>query len=78
MDEIEIKLKKIIEQVKNKKTIDLKMDDTFMDIGLNSIDFIKVVVALEEELGLEFEDQYLNINSFKNLQVFINYLKSKL
>ncbi|WP_235206898.1 acyl carrier protein [Paenibacillus tyrfis] len=37
----------------------IDMEDRLMDIGINSMDYIKLIIALEVEFGFEFDDDVL-------------------
>ena len=49
----------------------------FIDVGLDSITFIKIVVALEGEFGFEFDDDMLLITKFPTVQSMVEYVESK-
>ena len=42
------------EQLRDK---DITIDSTFIDLGMDELDGIAVVLALEEELGLDISDE---------------------
>ncbi|MDF2519403.1 MAG: acyl carrier protein [Clostridia bacterium] len=44
-------------------------------LGVNSIDFIKLVVAMETEFDFEFRDEDLNSNKFETLNSFVDYIQ---
>lgn len=71
MDDLVTKLKEII--IKNTsglaateitETVNLK------SIGINSIDYIKIIVAVEKEFGFEFDEQYLTLDSLQTVADF--------
>lgn len=47
------------------------------DIGVNSIIFIKLVVAIENEFGFEFDGDDLDFRSFPNFETLVSYIQSK-
>lgn len=49
---------------------DIKMTD----LNFNSIEFIELIVELEEEFNCEFDDSLLSNNSFLSLNSLIEYL----
>lgn len=54
-------------------------DDTFLDmIGVNSINFIRSVLDIEETLNFEFEPEYLGFDVFEKVGSLIKYVESKL
>lgn len=48
------------------------------DLGINSISFIKFVVALESEFDIEFEDDSLDFNGFETIRDIANYVEKKI
>lgn len=38
---------------------ELRIDSTFKELGLDSLDLVDLVFQFEEELGVEFEDEEL-------------------
>lgn len=77
MGNLELKLEEIIKSVAN-------YDNSFnsytelADIGINSMKFIKIVIAIEEEFGIEFDDEYLNNELFKTVESLTNFVASKI
>lgn len=56
-------------------TID-KLDASLMDLGMDSITFIQVIVALEEEFECEIPDEKLMISEMNTVQKIIDILQS--
>lgn len=54
------------------------LDDDLKTLGINSITFIKVIVLIESEFGVVFEDENLDFNKFPNLRSIIGYLSKRL
>jgi acyl carrier protein len=48
------------------------------DLELDSIDFVRVVIALEDAFDIEFDEFDLSIEAFKTIQKFIDYIKNQL
>ncbi len=42
-------------------------DATFLKIGVDSVDFISMIIALEEEFGIRFEDMQLVCDDYKTI-----------
>jgi len=61
-------------KVSSEVTIDL----TFSSIGLDSITFIKIIVALESVFDFEFDDEMLLITKFPTIGTMIDYVQSKI
>lgn len=47
------------------------------DVGINSLGFIRLVVAVENEFGFQFEDDMLNVELFQTIQELITYIEGK-
>ncbi len=54
----------------------LKVSSDLTDIGLNSLFFIKLVVQLEDEFDIIFDDEKLDYKSFANLDELTRYVNS--
>lgn len=71
---------RVIEIITEKCDIDnideyLKNNDDLTPLSINSVSFIKLVVELENEFSIEFEDEALDYNKFKSLNSLCNYIK---
>ncbi len=49
--------------------------DNFQEVGLNSISFIKIVVEIEKEFDIVFENEYLDMALFKDAETLIKYVE---
>ena len=47
-------------------------------LGINSIDYIKIVLVLESEFGFEFDDEALDMNNISNVRLLYQYICKKL
>jgi acyl carrier protein len=56
----------------------LNIYDKFSDIGLDSVNFVKLIVYIEDEFCFEFDDEYLNLDLFDDLNSMIVYINKKL
>ena len=68
---------RLIEIISDVLDVDLSNDDLSKpmdEIGINSINFIKLVVKCEALLDFEIEDDMLLISKFENLNDFIDYI----
>lgn len=52
--------------------------DCLKDIGINSLDYVKLIVIIERELNIVFDDSELDINSVKNIDNFIAFIENKI
>lgn len=57
---------------------EIDIDQKFIDIGINSVIFVKLVVNIEKEYGFEFRDEDLNLENFQSLRSIINYVHSRI
>ncbi|MGE5632414.1 MAG: phosphopantetheine-binding protein [Caulobacteraceae bacterium] len=77
-NEINNKVKEIL--LSNIETDDkadiIRIDDNtdLSQIGISSIDYIKVLVEIEDEFGIEFNDDALNGEYFKTLGELVKYV----
>lgn len=53
------------------------LDTDFAGVGIDSITFIKVIVALEGEFNFEFDDEMLLITAFPTIRTMVEYVESK-
>jgi acyl carrier protein len=77
------KIKDIIKQIMQEKiNIPIDGDSCFqkslVEIGLNSLLFIKLLVNIEIEINIEFEEEFLNPNFTSNLEQLVNYIDENL
>lgn len=56
--------------------VDLEAD--LLALGFNSISYVKLVVLAEEDFGIEFNDQDLDIRKFNNLEDVLRCIEHKL
>ena len=56
----------------------IKEEDQLIDLGINSIDYIKIVLVLESEFGFEFDDEALDMNTISNVRLLYQYICKKL
>ena len=56
----------------------IDLNSKLYDLGVNSISFIKMVVALETEFDFEFEDEDLNADRFSTIRSIITYVNDRI
>ena len=68
---------KVIESIKTitHATTEITLNDSLESIQVNSITLIKIIIALEEELGIEFGDDKLLVTAFPLVGDIVIYLK---
>ena len=47
-------------------------------LGINSLLFIKLVVAIEDEFDIEFDDDDLDAGKLKTVEDFMDYIEARL
>lgn len=49
-----------------------------LDNELNSINFIELIVGIETEFNIEFDDEYLEFGKFSNISEMTDYILKKI
>ncbi len=76
MDEIEQKVKKVVAEQLSINEADIKNDSAFIaDLGADSLDTVELVMALEDNFGIEIPDDQQE--KIQTVQDAINYIKEK-
>ncbi|UOE58269.1 phosphopantetheine-containing protein [Priestia filamentosa] len=44
---------------------------------IDSLDFIQIIIAIENEFNFEFDDDMLTLEGFKNLHILTDYIFQK-
>lgn len=70
------KVVKIIEKYveNNSEDEELSIDESFSNISINSVDFIKIIVGIETEFDFEFYDDDLRMDRFQNIHEILDYI----
>lgn len=71
---MEEKILGVIQDCLKEKKIEVKGDLPAAEL-LDSITFVKMVVALETELDFEFEDEMLAVGKFETIGDIVEYVK---
>ena len=67
------KLKKIIAEVLNVDSDEITMETTFQDdLGADSLDIVELIMAFEEEFGIEIPDEAAE--KIKTVQDVVSYI----
>lgn len=71
---------KVIECIKLRThlTNHLSLEDSLESLQLNSIIFVKIVITLEEEFNIEFDDDKLIVTAFTSVGDISNYICDRL
>lgn len=74
--EIEQKIFELIKKNIANKKMDILANLT--DLGINSITFVKILIAIENEYDFEFDDDDLNFENFKTVSTLAKYVEDRL
>lgn len=72
-----IVIEKINKYLDSKVEEDLNLNQQFLEVGINSVKFIEIIVGLEQELNIEYEDKILMLGSLNNISSFMEYTLKK-
>ncbi|HEX9022049.1 MAG TPA: acyl carrier protein [Nitrospirota bacterium] len=76
MADVDAKVKKIISEQLGVPETDVKPEASFVnDLGADSLDTVELVMALEEEFGVEIPDE--DAEKIATVQNAIDYIKAK-
>ncbi|MBO5657927.1 MAG: acyl carrier protein [Duodenibacillus sp.] len=75
MDELELKVKKIIAEQLGKNELDIKNEASFIeDLGADSLDTVELVMALEEGFKVQIPDD--EQENLRTVQQAIDFIKA--
>ena len=75
MDNIEARVKKIVAEQLGVAEADIKNESSFVDdLGADSLDNVELVMALEEEFGLEIPDE--DAEKITRVKEAVEYIES--
>lgn len=66
----------VINRLENMEVSQEKLKDSLPEMGMDSITFIQIVVALEEEFECEIPDEKLLITEMDTVQKMVDVLQS--
>lgn len=79
MNETEIKVVRILKENTGNQAMDDNevLHQNFRDLGINSLNFIKVVVAIEDEFDVVFEDNQMNYELFGSVKDIVSLISKE-
>lgn len=72
MNEIEKRINDIIKLFFD-QNYSIESDKTFVEMGINSLQYINIIVEVENEFSIEFPDDFLQDIAFKTIRDFCEY-----
>ena len=75
MSAVEDTVKDIVVKIVHCEREILKPEATFQDMKADSLDMVQVLVALEDEFGIEIPDE--DAQKFKNFGDFVSYVEAQ-
>ncbi|HEY56566.1 MAG TPA: acyl carrier protein [Dehalococcoidia bacterium] len=75
MSAVEDTVKDIVVKIVHCEREILKPEATFQDMKADSLDMVQVLVALEDEFGIEIPDE--DAQKFKNFGDFVSYVEAR-
>ena len=55
----------------------ITLNDQLLSLGIDSLSYIKIIVAIEEEYNFEFDDKFMQVESFADIIHLVQYIESK-
>jgi acyl carrier protein len=68
-------LRKLVNKTKKRRDIVIQPNSTFKDLQIDSLEVVHIIVALEDELGIEIDDR--DLKQISDMGAFISYLEDK-
>ena len=69
----------IADNLEGEETLEqLKENDDLTELEINSILFIKIIVSIENQFNIEFDDEALDYSKFVSMENLIYYVQEKL
>ena len=67
---------RLLEIIKNVVGVDEISEDTLISENIiNSVNYVKLIVKIEEEFDIEIPDEYLDISQFETLKDFSDFIQ---
>lgn len=68
-------LRFIINSIYEIKKIRVNKESKFEEIGLDSIEFVQLIVNIEDKFNIEFDEEELNVDKYKNLDDLVKIIE---
>ena len=76
-DDITKEIIKLITEI-GELSDNIDLDTTFDKIELDSIGFVTIIVEIETNYEIEFDDENMLINNYRSIGDFVEYVKKKI
>lgn len=70
------KLARIFHQLNNQYN-EISLNTSLQEMGINSIDFISLIVKVEDEFNIIFEDDKLDMTKFPDILSLFSYIQQQ-
>lgn len=72
---VEEKVIEIIQKkISNNNDISITSESSFDELNIDSLDFIEIIIAVEDVFGIEFTDEALYMGKFRKVCDFTSYI----
>ncbi len=79
VNDVEYRLKRILkEKLGVDENADIRSEDSFHYWNLNSLSFIRLIVEVEKEFGLEIEEDSINMDKLGTLRSLAEYIQNNI
>ncbi len=72
---------RLISILKEKFDVDceagIRLEDNLSSLNINSISFIRLVVEIEKEFNIEFQDDIIDVRNFSTLKSLVEFIEEK-
>jgi acyl carrier protein len=69
----------IADNLEGEETLEqLKENDDLTELEINSILFIKIIIGIENQFNIEFDDEALDYSKFVSMESLVHYVQEKL
>ena len=75
MSAVEEKVKEIVTRIVRKSEADYNAATSFKDLEADSLDIVQIMVAVEDEFGIEIQDEELQ--KVTDMKGFIDYIEQR-
>jgi acyl carrier protein len=72
---VEETLRKLVAKATKNESVVITRECTFKDLGVDSLEVVHILVALEDKLEIDINDK--DLASIHNMKAFIDYLEEK-